>query len=227
MPYGAPERALLAAAERVVRALAIFDVAFIRHGNTQAASVDIERVLSERGRLQCEAAASGYMRHLDAPLAPLALSSPAVRALETGRLLLGEDGPPPIIPLSQLYDDLLQPSSSAMFSRCGYAPLIDYFADSAESRNLLHTHARTTLDRIAEELEARLPAVAGDASPDRSTLCIFGHAMYLPATALRLATLRGHETESTELILNTNTQEASGFIVRRSASSLLLAGEVT
>ena len=63
-----------------------------------------------------------------------------------------------------------------------------------------------------------------DAQPPstRQTLCVFGHAVYLAASALRLADLRGHLTDVKEDIMEYNMDEASGILVGKDDSKVLL-----
>ena len=75
-------------AARALARLANYDVAFIRHGNTGKAATDLARTLTDKGKAQCSAAASGYMARLPAPLAPFAITSPAQRCVETAHLIL-------------------------------------------------------------------------------------------------------------------------------------------
>ena len=63
------------------------------------------------------------------------------------------------------------------------------------------------------------PAARTDA---RQTLAVFGHAVYNPSLTLLLATLRGLAEAEKEKIMQCNTQEACGYLVKADAVELLL-----
>ena len=166
-----------------VLALAPFDVAFIRHGNTAPNPVDTERVLTDLGRQQSQAAASSYMKSLPCMrMAPLALCSPAVRCQETAQLVLsGQVDPvPERVGCPCIYDALLQPGAKGIFKKLSYAPLKDYFAEGPEVVGILDEYAAGVLNEMGSLVASRPESSAGDG---RTTLCVFGHAVYSAAVA--------------------------------------------
>lgn len=211
---------------RALARLAVFDVAFVRHGNTGRAATDLARQLTDAGKAQCAAAASGFVQKLPAPLAPFALTSPAQRCVDTARLVLAEASPAPELQhVELLYDGMLQPGAGEAFSRVGYAPISAYLADpqGEDFAQKLADHG----DLVVQALGAAATvsgALRGGPPTERETIAVFGHAVYVNAAALQLATLRGHDAASTELLLGTNCDEASGFWVGSGSSELLRAG---
>ena len=55
----------------------------------------------------------------------------------------------------------------------------------------------------------------------RQTLCVFGHAVYLPSMALALAQQRGLSADNLDRVLDCNTAEASGYLVTADSVELL------
>lgn len=209
------------------RALDGFNVALVRHGNTNKNPNDFERTLTEKGRAQARAA-SVYMRTLG-PFAPVVVSSGAPRCVETARLALTESGITcenyhfTVVKPDCLYGGTLQPAGSMCFAQLGYAPLKEYRA--AE-------HMLRYLDNYAERAVHELHAAASRcghygepvprlSAPPRLTLCVFGHAIYLPSIALRIAIERELGQEHMERILSTNTKEACGYFINQDSVRLL------
>jgi hypothetical protein len=70
-------------------------------------------------------------------------------------------------------------------------------------------------------------AVAGGSSvsdtteqgTNRTTLCFVGHAIYLPAAALGVATLAGCSDAAKDMILSSTTREAEGYLIDLERSS--------
>lgn len=168
--------------QAAVLALAPFDVAFIRHGNTAPNTVDTERVLTDLGRQQSQSAASSYMKSLPCmDMAALAVCSPAVRCKETAELVLAGAAPTPErIDCPCIYDALLQPGAKGIFKKLSYAPLKDYFAEGAEVVEILDAYATGVINEVGSIAAARPEANAGSG---RRTLCVFGHAVYSAAVA--------------------------------------------
>ena len=167
-----------------VLALAPFDVAFIRHGNTAPNPVDTARTLTDLGRQQSQAAARSYMKSLPCMrMAPLAVCSPAVRCQETAELVLSGQLDPPApecVGCPCIYDALLQPGAKGIFKKLSYAPLKDYFAEGAEVVGILDEYATGVLNEMGRLVGARPESSAGGG---RTTLCVFGHAVYSAAVA--------------------------------------------
>ena len=212
-----------------LRALANYDVLFVRHGNTGSAPTDLERVLSDLGRRQAGWARDTFLSTTAssalkaAPLLPFALSSPAVRCLETARIALPETVVSSSIhPVKSIYGGTLQPGCSDLFKRLSYSPLSTYLDDGAEARELLAEYAEEVLQEVAAVAEAH----AGEVTPplaagERRSLCVFGHAVYSASAAHLLATERRLGAESVDAILNYNNREACGFWVGSDCARVL------
>lgn len=209
----------------MVGLLARVNVALIRHGNTAPATPDIARRLTDKGRMQARAAAGSYVLSRLAPIAPLVICSAAGRCVETATIALGEGEAVEggrsafkLVSSETLYDGTMQPDGSAAFAKLGYAPLAEYRAESATVRALLDRYADDALDEISSIASTELPpAITG--AGRRPTLCVFGHAIYLPSIALLLAQRRG--IGDTAAVLETNTAECAGYLVTEGAVELL------
>ena len=209
-------------AARALARLADYDVIFIRHGNTAPAEKDLERRLTDKGKKQCGAAAAGYMARLPSPLAPYAVTSPALRCVETASLIVpGIE----LVEVQCMYDGMIQPGASEAFRRLGYASLAQYLSDSDETRSLLSSHGEHVVGALGATATVRVALDAADGkapkASQRQTMCVFGHAVYLNAAALRLADLRAHPIDGKQAILHTNTEEATGFWVGGVTSEVL------
>ena len=211
-------------AARALARLANHDVAFIRHGNTAPASKDLDRRLTDKGKEQCGEAARSYMKRLPAPLADYAATSPAHRCVETASMIVpGLE----LVETECVYDGMLQPGAYEAFERIGYASLAQYLADSDEVRSLLTDHGEQVVGALGATVTVRMALAAADGggqaaqATGRQTLCVFGHAVYLSAAALRLADLRAHPSDAKQAILHTNVEEASGFWVGGVTSEVL------
>jgi Histidine phosphatase superfamily (branch 1) len=205
-------------------------IGFLRHGKTGPKpddGVDFDRLLTDVGRSQAAEAGSTFGRQLG-PFFTKVLVSPAPRTVETARLFLeaaGQQRQCQIQSPQALYDGTMQPEGSALFQKIGYAPLSDYVnsenKDDAEvARRLLGLYSRTVVDAMQNLLQGH--SFDGETGPT-TTLWMVGHAIYLPAAALYVASLVGCKPEGTETILSCNTKEAEGFLIdleKSQASSL-------
>lgn len=214
-----------------------YDVLFIRHGNTAPNPIDTERILTEKGRKQCESAAKTYMKTLPCmELASFAVTSPAVRCIETASLVLA-GSPTPIEPVHcpAVYDALLQPGASGIFKKISYAPMSDYLAEGPEVKDILDSYAESVLSEVEKIVTARAEAEAEaeaelrkkivgavERRTSRKTLCVFGHAVYSASVAHMLATQRGLAAPSIDAILSYNMQEACGFWVGAEEAKVLV-----
>lgn len=198
-------------------------IAFLRHGKTAPRpeeGSDFDRVLTEEGRQQAKEAGGSFGRDLR-PIYHSLLVSPAPRTMETAELFKHEARDPPespcqLVPVQSLYDGIMQPKGGQLFQKIGYAPLSDYL-DSSDSedrelaRSLLGSYADTVVGAMADAMEP-----SANSAPQRATnttLWMVGHAIYLPAAALRVASLVGCGASSLETILSTNTKEAEGYLI--------------
>lgn len=167
------------------------------------------------------------MKSLPAPLASFALTSPAGRCVETAGLVISAEIE--LVETQALYDGMLQPNSYGAFQRLGYASLFDYLSDGPETKEMLDEHAEQVVGALGATVTVRAALAAHDSGggaasgPQRTTLCVFGHAVYLNAAALRLATLRGHSADSLAEIMHSRLEEACGIWVGASESKLLRA----
>ena len=208
-----------------ISALAAFDIALIRHGNTGPAATDLERSLTDKGVQQANKAATSYVSRRLGSIMPLVVCSAAGRCVETayiamtqGEAVEGGKTAFELVKCQKMYDALMQPGGSAVFKRIGYAPLRAYREDStdgAQMRELLDEYATLSLAEVAA-VAARAPAA--DA---RRTLCVFGHAVYLPSIAFALAKQRGLSADSLDRVLDCNTAEACGYLVTADSVELL------
>ena len=234
--------------------LANFDLLILRHGatkppNTKTHGVvqsDAMRMLSKDGAAQCKAAKKSLhemaVRGELEKRAGFALTSPAIRCLETARLVLGEENmyipATELVEVHAIYNALLQPGAKSIFQKLSYAPLAAYLADGEEARAILEEYAISVVNEAGAIVAARVqaaemkeatqqaallskgqqPAAAAAASgaPSRRTLCIFGHAVYSGAVAHLLASKRGLPSSSLDPILNYNMEEACGWWIGRS-----------
>ena len=197
-------------------------VAFLRHGRTAPKpenGIDFDRLLTEEGRDQAREAGSSFGSELK-PYYSQMLVSPAPRTMETAKLLLGAANVPPtscnIKPVQSLYDGTMQPKGSQLFQKLGYAPLRDY-VDSSDakdrevSRSLLGAYATTVIDTMVDTMQSS--AAASATSVDDGTLWMVGHAIYLPAAALGVASIVECDEAGIETILSRNIKESEGFLI--------------
>jgi broad specificity phosphatase PhoE len=199
-------------------------VCFLRHGKTAPAENggDFERQLTDIGRQQArEAGASFGKEHR--PFFPTVLVSIAPRTMETARLFCEASGEEKVqdfyIP-RVLYDGAMQPEGSKLFRKLGYAPLKDYLDVADEDDRGV---AQTVLGAYAHNVASVMMDAVQEApqiSQDGTTLWMVGHAIYLPAAALGVASLLECNEDGKNLILSTNTVEAEGYLIDVSGRSI-------
>jgi hypothetical protein len=188
-------------------------IALLRHGQTAPSTgVDFDRVLTDLGREQANQAGAGFGRDLG-PFAPRMLVSPAPRTVETAEIFKAAAGQQQVQlkPVQPLYDGTMQPKGSALFKKLGYAPLLDYLTNSVDqerqdAQKVLGAYAHVVVDEIMIECTEKEIS-----QPAPCTLWMVGHAIYLPAAALGIASLL--DCEGLDIILSSNTKEAEGFLV--------------
>lgn len=202
-------------------------VAFLRHGNAPSlegrggGGTDFDRQLSELGKSQAKSSGETFGRELSLYQQVLASNSP--RTVDTAHIFLDAAGatsttvrPEPI-----LYNGTMQPGGSDLFSRIGYSPLRTYVYNPDEQDRSL---AQRLVGGYVEEVMNRMLKVALESSPEErnSTLLLVGHAIYLPAATLGIATTAGCSQEDQDLILDDQTQEAEGYLVDVADASVRL-----
>lgn len=198
-------------------------VGFLRHGKTSPTPLggkDFDRQLMEVGKEQAQQAGETFGRLLK-PFYPKLLVSPAPRTTDSAQLFLkgaqvGLDDVQLLSP-SVLYHGTMQPESSILFRKIGYAPLRDYLAAPDDyDRNV----ARTCLGAYAHDVVSCMMDILDEESEkddssllSGSTLWMVGHAIYLPAVALGVASLIECGDQGEDIILSTNTLEAEGYLI--------------
>ena len=204
---------------KAILSAGIDKVAFIRHGNTNKAPIggaDFDRQLTDLGRDQAKAAGLSYGVDLQ-PFHPVALCSPAPRCVETAKIFLDAVGVDEkqieFVYNQDLYDGTMQPEGSRLFKKIGYAPLRNYYEDPDEddrrvAHEVLGSYGEASLNAIEE---IAYDSGVSNNSDDKSTLLFFAHAVYLPAASLCLASASG--CLGGDLCLDTNTEEAEGYLV--------------
>lgn len=193
-------------------------IGFLRHGKTAPAEngKDFERQLTDAGRKQaCEAGSSfGVMQK---PFFPRVLVSPAPRTMETAKLFCDAAQEDVLRYFSPniLYDGTIQPEGSKLFRKIGYAPLQDYLDaedidDRVAGRTVLGAYsynaAQVMMDTV-EDTPRKLISNVG------TTLWLVGHAIYLPAVALGIASLLQCNENGKSVILSTDTAEAEAYLI--------------
>jgi broad specificity phosphatase PhoE len=197
-------------------------IAFLRHGKTGPSMTgkDFDRLLTPEGREQALTAGRIFGRDLKPFFSPLLVSS-ASRAVETAQLFLkssDDDDKADLRIVEELYDGSIQPKGSALFRKMGYAPLRDYLeseneTDREDARSVLGEYAHTAVDAIMDT------AASSEPSKSPSTLCFVAHAVYLPASALGVATLVG--CKDIDIAFSANTREAEGYLIDIPSSTVL------
>lgn len=81
--------------------------------------------------------------------------------------------------------------------------------DRHVAREVLGLYSRSVADSILDSLETDENSDS-DAS---KTLWVVGHAIYLPAAVLGIASLIGTDEVSKEMIASTATREAEGYVI--------------
>jgi hypothetical protein len=193
----------------------ISKIAFLRHGNTAPSTTghDFDRRLTNLGREQAQQAALAFGYDLRPFFSPL-LVSPAPRTMETAEILLAAANETTRLqPIPTFYDGTMQPKGSVLFQKLGYAPLMDYLdnendQERLDARDVLSAYAHSVVESIVETVTEASPI--SPSSPS-TTLWLVGHAIYLPAAALGVASLVGCQDVSA--ILSTNTREAEGYLL--------------
>jgi broad specificity phosphatase PhoE len=193
-------------------------IGFLRHGKTAPKppnTHDFDRLLTDQGREQAQEAGASFGQDLK-PFFPTLLVSPAPRTVETAELFLKsahakEDCK--LKPVQGLYDGTMHPKGSLIFQKIGYAPLTDYVEceddeDREMSRKLLGLYAETVVDAMNTVLLEANPTEEHD-----FTMWMVGHAIYLPAAALGVATQLDCSESGLAVILSSNTKEAEGYLI--------------
>jgi len=199
------------------RSAGVSKIAFLRHGKTAPKpekGVDFDRLLTDEGREQARSAGKSFGLHLK-PFFPTFLVSPAPRTVETAELFLEAADATTSVNLTKvqiLYDGTMQPEGSKLFQKIGYAPLKDYLDsddlnDKAAARSVLGAYAHAVAETVLDTVEQL------DCNKQGTTLFIVGHAIYLPAAALGIASLVNCDDASKDVILSTNTREAEGYLI--------------
>jgi hypothetical protein len=182
------------------------------------------------------------------PFYPKILFSPAPRTEETARIFvraatnnMDQENGAAASPLSLFqwisipvaYDGTMQPGGNALFRKIGYAPLMAYtetmdIDDRTLARTLLGQYAHDVMVEIqrhvlqveSNDVYQSSNTQAGDDNA-KTTLLFFGHAIYISALALGIASqVGGRNNESnSKLILETFTREAEGFLIPIVSSS--------
>jgi broad specificity phosphatase PhoE len=193
-------------------------IAFLRHGNAPSVegAVDFDRLLTEKGREQAEEAGRSFGKRLK-PFFPLVLVSSSPRTVSTAQNFLEAADAVNSATIRKeaiLYDGTMQPGGSALFRRIGYTALRDYInsnneEDRALSRRLVGGYAHNVMQTMMTVVqETQPPHPAG-----QSTMLIVGHALYLPAVVLGVASMAGCSQKDQDLILDDKVQEAQGYLV--------------
>ena len=211
-------------------------IAFLRHGKTGPKpdwGTDFDRVLTEEGREQARISGASFGRDMLPPYHGMAIVSPAPRTMETAKIFLEAAGASSSVQLeaaAEVYEGTMQPGGPKLFAKIGYAPLADYVRnnsndlDRATARRLLGAYAHRVVDILyntvtkntADSVNADGLGVNDSKVPTR-TLLLVGHAIYLPAAALGVASLVGCDTTVQEMILTTPTREAEGYLIHLDA----------
>jgi hypothetical protein len=210
--------------ERIAQSLAnagIQRIGFLRHGNTAPANGgDSTRQLSDLGKEQVKEAANSFGKDLR-PFFPLMIVSPASRTMETSSIFLRESGfRKEIFEFETddiLYDGTMQPKGSKLFQKIGYAPLSEYLAasdqdDRRSAQSVLGAYAADVSQLLFRATLKSSHLRVPDSGERGSTLWLIGHAIYLPAVVLNVASLLNCDSGQ-ELILSTNTREAEGYLL--------------
>lgn len=217
---------------RRMKEAGISKIAFLRHGKTAPASdgVDFNRQLTDEGRLQAKEAGASFGRHDLTPYFPTVLLSPAPRTVETAEIFLEAAGVKDSVMMKRLpvaYDGTMQPEGSALFKKIGYAPLLSYVdnkddaSDRKTAQRLLALYALNIAEAVYDvtisAIDDRERSGSLNNSPtfsSGSTLLFVGHAIYLPAAALGVASLaRCDNDASKDLLLSSVTREAEGYFI--------------
>jgi hypothetical protein len=145
--------------------------------------------------------------------------------METAKIYLSNaDANATVLPIDILYDGTMQPKGSELFRKIGYAPLSSYLENDDDdirirSQLVLGSYANSCVESIIEQISASTPQAVLPSYPPFYTLLVVGHAVYLSAAALAVCSLLGCH-DSKNIILQTNTREAEGYLIDRQAKSV-------
>ena len=202
-------------------------IGFLRHGQTaKSQGIDFDRLITDYGRMQAHIAGSSFGKELK-PFYCSILCSPAPRTVETAKIFLDSSGETRnLVTPEILYDGTMQPMGSELFKTIGYAPLEDYLnhpdkALRTDARKVLGAYSHAVVSTIFNEVSNKHDIDYHDGASDSSassTLWMVGHAIYLPAVALGVASLLG--CNDCEVILQCNTKEAEGYLIDVHSSSV-------
>lgn len=210
-------------------------VAFLRHGNAPSLQdgIDFDRQLTELGKDQARHSGISFGRNL-APYYESVLVSPSPRTVDTAHLFLDAAAAIQDTQIHRepiLYDGTMQPGGSALFKKIGYVTLREYIDNSNEqdrdlsrllvggyTHDVLHIMMKTILSKDTKSITSN----SRIRPPQQSTLLMVGHALYLPAVTLGLASLAGCDQVDQDLILDDKTNEAEGYQVELSVPSVSL-----
>eukprot|EP00977_Amphora_coffeiformis_P006871 scaffold1506_cov179-Amphora_coffeaeformis.AAC.8 len=226
--WNSPSKSTTTSLTKDLKPAGVSKIFFLRHGQTAKSEtgVDFDRYLTDMGREQSRVAGASYGKNELLPLFPKVLVSPAPRTVETAELFLqaalGNDDPCSqnnieLVRIQDLYDKTMQPAGSKLFAKLGYAPLRDYVdspdeQDRKVARDVLSKYAASAIDAIYREVVQHKSSE--QVTSISSTLLIVAHAIYLPATALGVASsCFGTNEETLEVAFSTNTKEAEGYLI--------------
>ena len=207
----------LAAARSLLARAPSRSIVLVRHGNTGSAAevggVDFDRVLSAKGTAQCDVAVRAWLPALQRQhhLAPdaLVVCSSAGRCVDTARRIFGERAQ--LLECAALYDGTMQPASSTLFDKLGYAPLRPYHEEEGGAA-LLQAYAEQALAQVETLVAgARVAAAGGGGGASPWVICC--HAIYTNQLCLALAEAMGLSGAALAVPLDTNLQETDGFVV--------------
>jgi phosphohistidine phosphatase SixA len=167
-------------------------ITFLRHGNTDTATNDMERLLTEKGFKQ----AGERQFKMNFPKFDLILSSPAIRAKHTAAIV-GGVYTSDVVEVKALYptsdNECDQKRLAELFTTLGYAPLRTYRKmDKTRAIIRYSTMARVKILHEIKKLRAK-------------NILVVGHAIMTNAI---IAELNGGDTD---LLLDTVLGEVEGF----------------
>lgn len=191
---------------------------FIRHGNTapvpNAQNLDPDeadrlRVLSEKGKQQCEAARKKWFSKLN--LSTIYFSSPAKRVHQTADLLFENSKLYKRIDIPKLYLGFNEEGKQYM-RKLTYSPLETYF--QAGAKECYIEYADSVLQEILDELEK-----CDKKLYEKKVLPVFCHAVIANLFALRVAEFMG--IKDTEKVMKSNLGEVEGILVSPTSITML------
>ena len=194
-------------------------IAFIRHSITNKSQQegfthDSVRQLTDTGRQKCMDARNGWYKEHILMHPRVAVSSAAQRCLDTCSIITNDDPKPIIVPY--LYDGVFEPGPCDLFRQLSYKPLSDYFnAPGGEEAY------RSYAERAMFDVVGALQSQSCMSNSKSSILCIFGHAIHLPAMCLITAEAIEIDRSHRDQIINFNQQEAECILLTKSNVKLL------